>query len=283
MNIPPSLLGNTPYPGLRPFRSDETGIFFGREAQVDALLEKLDHFRFLAVIGASGCGKSSLVRAGMIPALETGLLARAGVRWQVATMRPGERPLRRLAEALFTPSALSLEPEPEAVAFLHATLRRGPRGLVEVLHDTPLPEGTNLLLLVDQFEEIFRYRQQGDSDEADAFVALLLATAAQHDVPVYVVVTMRSDFLGDCAVFHGLPEAINAGQFLTPRLTREQRREAIVGPAMVFGGQVEPALVNRLLNDTGEELDQLPLLQHVLMRMWTRAYEAVQVQHDTSY
>ena len=283
MNIPPSLLGNTPYPGLRPFRSDETGIFFGREAQVDALLEKLDHFRFLAVIGPSGCGKSSLVRAGMIPALETGLLARAGVRWRVATMRPGERPLRRLAEALFAASGLSLEQDPEAVAFLHATLRRGPRGLVEVLRDTPLPEGTNLLLLVDQFEEIFRYRQQGDSDEADAFVALLLATAAQHEVPVYVVMTMRSDFLGDCAVFHGLPEAINAGQFLTPRLTREQRREAIVGPAMVFGGQVEPALVNRLLNDTGEELDQLPLLQHVLMRMWTRAYEAVQVQHDTSY
>jgi WD40 repeat protein len=276
-------MSNTPYPGLRPFRSDEAGIFFGREAQVDALLEKLDHFRFLAVIGPSGCGKSSLVRAGMIPALETGLLARAGVRWQVATMRPGERPLRRLAEALGATSALGLEQEPEAVAFLHATLRRGPRGLVEVLRDTPLPEGTNLLLLVDQFEEIFRYRQQGDSDEADAFVALLLATAAQHEVPVYVVMTMRSDFLGDCAVFHGLPEAINAGQFLTPRLTREQRREAIVGPAMVFGGQIEPALVNRLLNDTGEELDQLPLLQHVLMRMWTRAYEAVQVQHDTSY
>jgi WD40 repeat protein len=282
MDIPPSLLGHAPYPGLRPFRSDETGIFFGREAQVDALLEKLDHSRFLAVIGPSGCGKSSLVRAGMIPALETGLLSRAGVRWRVATMRPGERPLRRLAEALGAAFAPGLEPEPEAVAFLHATLRRGPRGLVEVLHDTSLPERTNLLLLVDQFEEIFRYRQQGDSDEADAFVALLLATAAQHDVPVYVVITMRSDFLGDCAVFRGLPEAINAGLFLTPRLTREQRREAIVGPAMVFGGQVEPALVNRLLNDTGEELDQLPLLQHVLMRMWTRAHEAVQTYHDPS-
>jgi WD40 repeat protein len=282
MDIPPSLLGHAPYPGLRPFRSDETGIFFGREAQVDALLEKLDHARFLAVIGPSGCGKSSLVRAGMIPALETGLLSRAGVRWRVATMRPGERPLRRLAEALDAASAPGLEPEPEAVAFLHATLRRGPRGLVEILHDTPLPERTNLLLLVDQFEEIFRYRQQGDSDEADAFVALLLATAAQQDVPVYVVITMRSDFLGDCAVFRGLPEAINAGLFLTPRLTREQRREAIIGPAMVFGGQVEPALVNRLLNDTGEELDQLPLLQHVLMRMWTRAHEAVQAYYDTS-
>ena len=282
MDIPLSLLGHAPYPGLRPFHADETGIFFGREAQVDALLEKLDHCRFLAVLGPSGCGKSSLVRAGMIPALETGLLSRAGVRWRAATMRPGERPLRRLAEALCTASALGLEQEPEAVAFLHATLRRGPRGLEEVLRDTPLPERTNLLLLVDQFEEIFRYRQQGDSDEADAFVALLLATAAQQDMPVYVVITMRSDFLGDCALFHDLPEAINTGLFLTPRLTREQRREAIVGPAMVFSGQVAPALVNRLLNDTGEELDQLPLLQHVLMRMWTCAYEAVQLHHDTS-
>ena len=101
---------------------------------------------------------------------------------------------------------------------------------------------------------------------------------------MYVVITMCSDFLGDCAVFHGLPEAINAGQFLTPRLTREQRREAIgVVPAMVFGGQVQPTLSIACSNDTGEELDQLPLLQHVLMRMWTRASEAVQVQHDTCH
>lgn len=97
--------------------------------------------------------------------------------------------------------------------------------LAEILRETPLPEHTNLLLLVDQFEEIFRYRREGNRDEGDAFVALLLTTAAQQDVPVYIVITMRSDFLGHCTVFEGLPEAINESQFLTPRLTRGQLRE----------------------------------------------------------
>jgi hypothetical protein len=144
-------------------------------------------------------------------------------------------------------------------------------GLVDLVKDCGLPPATNLLLLVDQFEEIFRYRKKGDSDEADAFVALLLASAARHELPIYVVITMRSDFLGDCALFGGLPEAINDSQYLTPRMSREQCRFAITGPARVFGGTVEPALVNRLLNDFGPDPDQLPLLQHALMRMWDSA------------
>ena len=111
--------------------------------------------------------------------------------------------------------------------------------------------------------------RQGKEDEAAAFVSLLLATSQHPDV--YVVITMRSDFIGDCALFHGLPEAINQGLFLTPRLNREQLRAAIEEPAGVFGGKIEPALVNRLLNDTGNNPDQLPVLQHALMRMWTIA------------
>ena len=98
-----------PYPGLRPFRGDETDIFFGREEQTDQLLEKLGHSRFLAVVGPSGCGKSSLVRAGMIAGLDTGFMAGAGARWRVAVMRPGSRPLRRLAGSLLTESALGPE------------------------------------------------------------------------------------------------------------------------------------------------------------------------------
>ena len=86
---------------------------------------------------------------------------------------------------------------------------------------------------------------------------------------MYVVITMRSDFLGDCALFTGLPEAINDSQFLTPRLTRDQYRSAIVEPALVAGGQLDDALVNQLLNDLRGEPDQLPVLQHALMRMWT--------------
>ena len=269
----------SPYPGLRAFRPDESDIFFGREEQTDRLLERLQRSHFLAVVGASGCGKSSLVRAGMIAALETGFMADAGSRWRIAEMRPGDRPISRLARALSKSQALGSERavSTEGAVFLEAALRRGPLGLSEMLQETPLPAQTNLLLLVDQFEEIFRFREKGDMDEADAFVALLLATSQRKEAQVYVVITMRSDFLGDCTLFQGLPEAINESQYLTPRLTREQCRAAIVGPAKVCGGDLEPALVNRLVNDFGPDPDQLPLLQHALMRMWTRVTKRVSV------
>ena len=267
----------SPYPGLRAFRPDESDIFFGREEQTDRLLDRLQRSHFLAVVGPSGCGKSSLVRAGMIAALETGFMADAGSRWRIAEMRPGDRPICRLARALSASQALGPERggSTEGAVFLEAALRRGPLGLTEMLQETPLPGRSNLLLLVDQFEEIFRFREKGDPDEADAFVALLLATSHQSKAQVYVVVTMRSDFLGDCTLFKGLPEAINESQYLTPRLTREQCHAAIAGPAKVCGGGLEPALVNRLVNDFGPDPDQLPLLQHALMRMWTRVTERV--------
>jgi len=266
------MITSLPYPGLRPFTREETDIFFGREEHTDELLDILSRSHFLAVLGPSGCGKSSLVRAGMLSALETGFISSAGARWRVADMRPGDRPLMRLAAALMSETALGRErqTESDAVAFLSATLRRGPLGLVEALRETPLPPRTNLLVFVDQFEEIFRFRDKGAShrDESDAFVALLLETAAQREMPVFVAITMRSDYLGHCAVFAGLPEAMNKSQYLTPRLTREQRQMAMIGPARVFDADLEPTLVNRLLNDMGSDPNQLPLMQHVLMRMW---------------
>jgi WD40 repeat protein/energy-coupling factor transporter ATP-binding protein EcfA2 len=267
-----------PYPGLRPFRRDETDIFFGREKQTDQLLEKLDHSRFIAVVGPSGCGKSSLVKAGMIAALEAGFMVSAGATWRVAEMRPGDHPLQNLSNALLEDSALGPEriQSADASSILQAVLRRGPLGLVEVLRETRLPPHTNLLLLVDQFEEIFRYRKRYMADEADAFVSMMLASCKDREFPIYVVITMRSDFLGDCARFYGLPEAMNDNQFLTPRLTREQCKAAIEGPAEVYGGHVEATLVNRLLNDMGPDPDQLPLMQHVLMRMWTRALSSIE-------
>jgi hypothetical protein len=261
----------SPYPGLRPFEVDESHLFFGREEQTDELLQRLHATHFLGVVGPSGCGKSSLVRAGMIAALSAGFMVAAGSRWQFAIMRPESRPMHGLARALVEQTIIGSEEEDKEIAtgFLEATLRRGPLGVVEALRDTPLPADTNLLILVDQFEEIFRFEREGGSDEADAFVSLLLETAQQREVPVYVVITMRSDFFGDCAIFEGLPEALNESQYLTPRLTREQRKDAIVGPARVFGGDVAPDLVNRLLNQMGTDPDQLPLMQHLLMRMWT--------------
>jgi WD40 repeat protein/tetratricopeptide (TPR) repeat protein len=262
-----------PYPGLRPYDQSEADLFFGREEHVDQLLGKLEIHRFLAVIGPSGCGKSSLVRAGLSPAMETGFMASAGIRWRSAVLRPESEPLRNLAKALLDAQALGSQTEDlrEELGFLAATLRRGPLGLVEAVRAANLPERTNLLVLVDQFEELFRFHRLGGTSESNAFVDLLLASAIEPSESIYVVLTMRSDYLGNCPVFRGLPEAMNESQFLTPRLTREQNLAAIVGPAAMFGVKVEPEVVTRILNEMGTDPDQLPLMQHLLMRMWRRA------------
>ncbi|HEV2955355.1 MAG TPA: tetratricopeptide repeat protein [Xanthobacteraceae bacterium] len=260
-----------PYPGLRSFRRDETDIFFGREGTISEMVDRLAVHRFLAVTGISGSGKSSLVRTGLLNALDRGLLVEAGSDWRIADFRPGGQPLARLTAALV--DLIDDEFSEAELGLIEAKLARGPLGLLEWLDEIEFPRDANLLLLVDQFEEIFRYRQGQSSDEIDAFVALLLATAKQTKRRVYVVITMRSDFLGDCARFSNLAETINDGQFLTPRLTREQCQEAIQGPAAVYGGSIEPLLVTRMLNDMAGNPDQLPLMQHVLMLMWQQARE----------
>ena len=263
-----------PYPGLRPFEADEADLFFGREQHVDALLERLSGSRFVAVVGESGAGKSSLVRAGLLPALEAGFVVEAGSDWRVALMRPGGAPLHALADALLTPGVLYPDDAGSHREFALAELRRGPFGLARVVRDAHLGRHCNTLIVVDQFEELFRYcREPAQKDQASIFVELLLQASHQRQVPVFVVLTMRSDFLGDCARFRGLPEALNDNQYLTPRLTREQLAAAVSEPARVCGGTVETALVDELCNAVGDDQDQLPLLQHLLMRLWDCAGE----------
>ncbi len=154
-------------------------------------------------------------------------------------------------------------------------LRESSHGLINVARQLPADE--SLLLIVDQFEELFRYkelhpitteaRRTRDQQAADAaeFVQLLLE-ASRHHPPIFIVLTMRSDYLGDCAEFRDLPETLNDCQYLIPRMTRQQRKEAIEGPLGRVG--IAPSLVQRMLNDAGDEPDQLPVLQHALMRTW---------------
>ncbi|NJL38884.1 MAG: hypothetical protein HC879_07950 [Leptolyngbyaceae cyanobacterium SL_5_9] len=263
-----------PFPGLRPFRTSEDYLFYGREGQIDQLVRVLSDTRFLTVVGVSGSGKSSLIRAGLIPALHGGFMATAGSTWRIAILRPEDNPIRNLARSLhqaglFYPD----EEDPEiSVDVLETLLRRGSQGLLDVTWQAQLPEATNLLVLVDQFEELFRFKQESDrrhaADEAAAFVKLLLNTRGQRELPIYIILTMRSDFLGECAQFRDLPEAINAGQYLIPRMTRTQIRAAIEQPVAVGDATITPQLVNKLLNAVGDNPDQLPILQHVLMRIW---------------
>ena len=263
-----------PFPGLRPFEPDEDYLFFGREREIDELLRQLRYNRFLSVVGTSGCGKSSLVRSGLIPSLHSGLMAKAGSSWRVSILRPGEDPIGHLAAALNAPGVIGTTDRELASTgrvLLEAALRRGTLGLVDAVRHAHIPEGDNLLVVVDQFEELFRFQRSGTAnsrDEAVAFVKLLLEAAKQKAIPIYIVLTMRSDFIGDCMEYPGLPEALNASQYLVPRLTRDELRSAITGPVAVAGAEIAPRLVTRLLNDLGNDQDQLPVLQHALMRTW---------------
>ena len=269
---------NAPFPGLRAFEAEESLLFYGREVQVADLLDRLGDNHFVAVTGTSGSGKSSLVKAGLRPALHRGYMIDATSRWRFATVRPGGAPIEALAAELA--AALGSEP----VADIMRTLSATSAGLTQVVSRAGLAQGESLLVIADQFEELFRYdltpTQQGS---AALFVSLLLEATERRDVPVYVVVTMRSEFLGRCSEFTGLAEAFNRSQYLVPRLTRDERKEAIERPLRLFATEPAPALVQQVLNDTGEDPDQLPVMQHAMLRTygaWERAGATGRIERE---
>jgi ABC-type cobalamin/Fe3+-siderophores transport system ATPase subunit len=307
-------LPSNPFVGLRPFESEESLLFFGRDKQIKQLLQQLHRTHFVAVVGSSGCGKSSLIRAGVIPPLKGGFLVDNRDRWRVSIMKPGESPLTNLACTLL--STASETSTNDAIANLARDMRvMGTKAITNILAESLNTSGSNMLLVVDQFEELFRYdqprltesettetdtvpadvveeRRRSESalrarrrDEAAIFVSTVMQLAKQTDVPVYVVITMRSDFLGDCDAFHGLPEMINESLYLVPRLNRQQRQQAIENPLRLYGQTITPRLLDLVLNDVGDESDQLPVMEHALMRTWEKWKEdsekggAVDLQH----
>ena len=190
-------------------------------------------------------------------------------------MRPGGDPLGNLAESLLESELWDEFDDDDTLPDrldIETTLQRSALGLREVAKLARMPVDHNLLVVVDQFEELFRFSRAAATDEqrdeAEAFVSLLIEGTREEQFPIYVVLTMRSDFFGDCATFESLAQVINDGDYLVPRLTRDQLKEAIEGPVRVGGAEMSPPLVQRLLNDAGDDPDQLPILQHALMRTW---------------
>jgi len=273
------LSARQPFPGLRPFAAGDHDYFFGRDDQIYSLYRLLDRSRFVAVVGSSGSGKSSLVRAGLLPLLETERDASGGPLWRIIEMRPGDRPIDNLAEGLIALHAgddpTDLEVLSERIPFV---LRRSSFGLRDALDELGIAPDSPVIFVIDQFEELFRFSRRGapaaaEDAEQDAvlFVQLLLELSRDRARRANVLITMRSDFIGDCALFQGLPEVVSASQYLVPSLTRDQLEEVIRGPIAKAGAKIEPAVVERLINDCGTDLDALPVLQHCLLRLWEEA------------
>ncbi len=262
-----------PFPGLRPFLEEDSHLFFGRENQVGEVLEKLIQNNFIAIIGNSGIGKSSFINCGILPKLYADHPGVVSSQWDVITFRPGHDPILQLAKAFAKEIKGRNHPPKENITSNHVQSilkSNGHLGFSELVKNFIKSSGKNLLLFIDQFEEVFRFKPEteGVLDETTLFIDIIVKAAQNKDVPVFVVTTMRSDFIGECSKFPLLTSAINNSQFLIPQMTRDEKRAAIVGPCKVMGRNINESLVNEILNKVGDDADQLPVMQHSLMRTW---------------
>ena len=266
---------SNPFPGLRPFSLDECHLFFGRENHVDDILLKLSQNRSVAVMGYSGSGKSSLMYCGLVPMLYGGFMTESGSSWKVIIARPGNSPIQNLTDSIVSLLVQDGRLEESDItiqkAVINSVLRSSSNGLIEISRYIQTHLKENVFFLIDQFEELFRYRDSGienSDNESIEFVNLILSLTKQTQIPTYLTLNMRADFMGDSASFPGLTDLINSSSYLVPQMTREQKRMVIEGPVAVGGGRISQRLVKRLLHDIGDNQDQLPLLQHALMRTW---------------
>jgi WD40 repeat protein/transcriptional regulator with XRE-family HTH domain len=257
--------GECPYRGLEAFDEEHADLFFGRDAAVQRLLEQLKRSRFIAVIAPSGSGKSSLVRAGLLPALRQGA-SMGSQDWLVCKFTPGSAPLTALSTELLQLPA----PERSSLQRTVARMARDTRALhqsvaVALAHHAP---ATRLVCVVDQFEEIFT--QCLDDDQRGQFVANLLYAATVPDGRTIVVLTMRADFYAHCAAYADLATQLAAHQYLLGPLDRAGTRLAIAAPAERLGFSFEPGLVDTIAEDVAGAPGALPLLEHALLELWER-------------
>ncbi|EJM69328.1 hypothetical protein PMI29_01951 [Pseudomonas sp. GM49] len=255
-------LPGKPYPGLRPFEKTEWPIFFGRERMADAIVSRLLKQQVLVIHGDSGCGKSSLIRAGVLPRLEHES-AFGGARWRTCIAAPQEAPLWNLAEAL---AELSDDNQHQQdIIDIRRVLNYGRSGPAELARLLNTSENNRVCILIDQFEELFEHAHRHGREEAHLLTEFLVSMLESQPEGLYAILTMRSEFLGACARFEGFAEAVNATQYLLPRMSHEDLMRAICEPAQLFDGEISPALADRLVADSKGSQDQLPLIQHALM------------------
>lgn len=266
-----TLTGN-PYRGLEYFDIEHQDFFFGREALIGWLLDALRpspgarENRFLALIGPSGSGKSSLARAGLMAAIQGGKLPESA-DWAIAAFLPGAQPLENMAIAL---SAFTgMEKTPAAIRSQAEEFRKSERTLALTvsleLNSTPT---RRLVVLVDQFEEVFT--QCSDAGARQALIDNLMVAATEPGGQTVVVLTLRADLYGECSAHPVLSAALSDHQVLVGPMQEAELRRAIERPALLAGAEFERGLVNALLDEVREQPGSLPLLEDTLLELWQR-------------
>ncbi len=268
---PPTSESN-PYVGLCTFEEKDARLFFGREALVAELVDKVRQWPFLAVMGPSGSGKSSVVRAGLIPELKAGALP-GSESWLYTTLKPGVRPLDALAVAL---ARLKTGDSAEAVLSMRRLLAEEERGLL-LAADLLLGEREKgrLVLVVDQAEELVTLAPAGqpagaanEQDQSGPFIRHLLTASAAGQTPVCVIITLRADFLGRVAEYPDLARRIADYDVIVSAMSEAELRDAICQPAAGAGGELEEGLADELAEQVAGKPGALPLLEDTLLALW---------------
>ncbi|MBW4556139.1 MAG: caspase family protein [Trichormus sp. ATA11-4-KO1] len=263
-----------PYRGLKAFSEDDAQYFYGRESLTQQLIGHLAHKSFLAVVGASGSGKSSVVQAGLMAQLRLGKQLPGSDSWLITSLRPGARPLEALAQRLEQKvgnrgirgqeQKYSLTPPlSHSPPILEAMLYQGVEGFVYWLRSRPEPM---VVLVIDQFEELFTL---ASSEDRQQFFNLLLGAIEYAADKFKLVLTVRADFIASCLEVPALATLLQQSSVLVPpNLSDEDYRRVIVDPAEQVGLKVEPGLVEVLLQELNHSAGDLPLLEFVLEQLW---------------
>ncbi len=264
-----------PYPGLRPFTEEESIFFKGRDMHIRHIIKLLEENKMAFITGASGDGKSSMVYAGVLPNIRAGFCKAKYNSWLIADFKPEKNPFISLCESISEQLEISKEKT-------QSELKYGFSSLAKLYKESPFfadgEQGKNLLIIADQFEEVFtnleNFSNGKPSDESYITINLLLETirlSVIEKLPIYVIFTMRSDFISQCTVFKNLPEYIAYSQFFVPQLKRNEIRQVIEEPAKLAGGSISPRLTEIIINNLNSGFDQLPVLQHALNMLWKMA------------
>jgi DNA-binding SARP family transcriptional activator/ABC-type glycerol-3-phosphate transport system substrate-binding protein len=255
-----------PYKGLRPFGESDAGDFFGRERLITELVARLADERFLAVVGPSGSGKSSVVRAGLIPALRSGTPSGSG-GWLIATMQPGSHPFEELEAAL-------VRAAPETPVSLIEEMRGDDLDLLRVVLRIRPDEDHRILLVVDHFEELFLL--VAEEDRRSRFIRNLMEAVEDPHSGLAVVLTMRADLFDRPLEYPALGSRFVQGQVAVLPITAPELGEAAVQPATRVGVHIEPELTAELVSDVAREPGGLPLFQFVLTELFEhRTYDTL--------
>jgi WD40 repeat protein/energy-coupling factor transporter ATP-binding protein EcfA2 len=314
-----------PFPGLRPFSYQEGKYFFGRDSQTKTVINKLLIKKFVAVIGSSGSGKSSIINAGILPGISKNPEYGASSSWRIIISRPGESPINNIAKSIAEIShvkdfekvkdveetqeiegvedvedveevegAEGAEGAKEAEAVEGAEkveeseevedgrqtlaeniaeiLRKSPESLTDVLGEIRNDKKEKILLVIDQFEDIFRFKRSKHNKtvvpEHDKYIELLVQAVNQSVVPVYLIMAIRSDFIDECQQFDELNDLISASNLILPQMSGKELRDVISRPAREAGCEIDPELEAGILSDLNNKTDKLPLLQHILNRVF---------------